>query len=359
MSVIAFSENSGRVQAAFKDYMNHYLTEYAKREGFPYEKGIPFAEKERKIDALMREEIQRLSGFKVSDGVSVEMLSQNPVVRWAAMAVSNFLVDTVVPDVLIKSIGAYTEERIIGYGDSASFTVEPMDLFYVSKAGRNQRTVEFQKQFPGQVTVVPENREITVAANFYKVLSGMESMAKFTMKAVLSLEAQISRDVYTAFAAAFDDLETNAADLVVTGYSEEGAIKLLQTVEAWNGGAKAIFMGTKLAVRNLLPADGNYRYSLDSDYAKIGYVKTIFDTEVMAMPQVAKIGERYKTVLDDTKIFVVCPIGKPVKLVFGGNSFTTAIAAQRSADLTETTTMVKAYGIAIAASGIAGVINLE
>ena len=121
------------------------------------------------------------------------------------------------------------------------------DLFVVSKAGRNQRTVEFQRQFSGTVTVTPENRAITVSANLYRVLCGMDSLAKFVTKAILSIEAQITREIYTAFDTAMSNLPTGAgtANLKIAGYDKKQVISLAQKVSAYNNGAPAMFVGTK------------------------------------------------------------------------------------------------------------------
>lgn len=288
-------------------------------------------------------------------------MSTNPMVQWGYFAVANALIDMIVPDVLDKSIGIYTEQRNVDFGDSMTFTVEPNDLFYISKAGRDQRTVSFQKQFEGQATVVPENRAISVAVNFYKVICGVESIAKFVTKAILSLEAQITKECFVAFNTAMNDLPaTGDAKLKVTGYSKKEAVRLAQTVTAYNNGAKAVFMGTQLAVSNILPDGNNYRYMIDSDFVKMGYVQTAFGYDTLVMPQVADWTSPYKLALDDNKIYVISPSSqKPVKLVYEGSSRTNTMGAFETANLTENTTINKSYGIAIATNAIAGEIVLN
>lgn len=257
--VMCFSENFDIVREAFKDYMFQYLSETEGRKGYNYDKTVTFAEKESKINVLMKKEISKLANvhFDESGFVSNEMWATHPMLRWASFAVANSLVDMIIPDTLDKSIGIYTEQRYGKFGDSFSFDIEPNDLFFVSKAGRDQRTVEFQRQFSGQVTVVPENRAVTVYVNFYRVLCGLDSLAKFVSKAILSIESQITREVYAAFNTAMEDLPTTPADgqLKVTGYSQTSAVKLAQTVTAFNNGAKAVFLGTQLALQNILPND--------------------------------------------------------------------------------------------------------
>lgn len=361
--MLCFAGEQNKVQTAFKDYMYHFLTEEMKREGYSYNNTISFAEKETKMNNLLKKEIARLSNTNFGDtSISMEAMSQNPMVRWASYAVVNSLIDMIIPDILVRDNGMYSDQRVIGYGDTAMFNVEPNDLFYVSKAGMNQRTVEFQRQYTSSVTINPENRAITVAANLYKVLCGIESLARFVTKAVLSVEHAMNIEVYTAFDTALSNLPTTPANaaLNVTGWDETSAVKLAQTVSAYNGGSKAIFMGTALALRNILPQDANYRYFLDSEYVRLGYLRNFMGFDTFVMPQIADWENPYTTVLDDNKIYVISPASqKPVKIVLEGNSRANTLSHYDAADLTETTTLYKSWGIGIATNATVGIITLS
>lgn len=358
--LVCFSENQSDVKIAFADYLNQYLSDVEHRDGYTYDKSISFSEKETKVNALIGKEVSKLANVDFS-AANATAMANNPMVKWAYFAVVNSLIDMIIPDVLDKSIGIYTEQRNIGWGDSAQFTVEPNDLFYISKAGREQRTVTFQKQFEGMATVVPENRAISVSVSLYKVMCGLESIAKFVTKAILSLEAQITKECFTAFNTAMFDLPATAnTGLKVTGYSKNEAIRLAQTVTAYNNGAKAVFMGTQLAVSNILPDGNNYRYMIDSDFVKMGYIQTAFGYDTLVLPQVADWTSPYKLALDDKKIYVISPSSqKPVKLVYEGDSYSNTIEAFDTANLTNSTTINKSYGIAIATNAIAGLITLS
>ena len=208
---LCFAENIDTVKEAFRDYMFQYMAEQMSYDNVSYNKMVDFAEKEKLVNKLMLDEIKRLSNVDFSSGLSMEMMSQNPNFKWAAFAVVNALIDMIIPDVINRTIGLYSETRYVGWGDSMVFEVEPNDLFYVSKAGRDQRTVEFQRQYNTQVSVLPENREITVYVNFYRVLCGMDSLAKFVMKAILSMEQNMTQEVYDAFNAVMDNLPDTPA----------------------------------------------------------------------------------------------------------------------------------------------------
>ena len=357
---ICFSSNEDTVKTAFRDYMGHYMTEVAKRKGYIYDNTVSFAEKEVKINKLMMDEITRMSGLSFSNGMaSPEMISSNPNLRWAAFAVVNSLIDMIVPEVLDKSIGIYTEQRVGAYGDSFSFTVEPNDLFYVSKVGHDQRTTEFQKQFVGQTTIIPENRALTVSVNFYKVLCGKESLAKFVMKAILSLEAQITKEVYIAFDTAMNEIPTPPTDaLHITGWNADSAVRIAQTVSAFNNGADPVFIGTKLALNKALPSNNQYHYDFESDYVRVGFIRNFMGYDALEMKQVAD-WKKKKLVLNDKRIYVVSPAyGKIVKLCYEGGSRTINRYFEDAADMEASTTIFKSYGIGIATNAIAGVIDL-
>lgn len=358
---IKFSDDA---KIAFKDYIYHYMSETQKRQGFEnYDKTVNFDEKENKINNLLLSEVSKLSQVNFADTsyVSKEMLSANPSVKWATMAVVNSIIDMIIPDVLDKTTGIYTENKTIGYGDSASFVVEPNDLFLVSKAGRNQRTVEFQRQYEGMVTIIPENRAITVAVNLYRVLCGLDSLAKFVTKAILSIEAQITKEIYTAFDTAMSQLPTGAgtADLRVVGYDKKKVISLAQKVSAFNNTAPAVFVGTRLALADILPDNANYRYDIESEFVRVGYLRNAFGYDTIELPQVAKSDGSYDLALKDDRFYVLSPSSqKIVKLVYEGSSRTNTMNFYETADLTETTTINKSWGIGIATNATAGIVEL-
>lgn len=359
---LCFAGERDKVQTRFKDYMYHFMATEMGKDGYTYDNTRTFAEKEQQMNSMLKGEVSRLSNVNFGEAsVSMEALSQHPNVRWATYAVVTSLIDMILPDILVRENYMYSDVRHIGYGDTALFNVEPNDLFYVSKAGMNQRTVEFQRQFTSSVTINPENRTITVAANLYKVLCGMESLARFVTKAVLSIEHQMNIEIYKAFDTALSALPTtpvNAA-LNVTGWDEGAAVKLAETVSSFNAGSKAIFMGTPLALRNILPKDANYRYGLDSEYVRLGYVRNFMSYDTFVMNQVADWQNPYTTVLDDKKIYVISPGSqKPVKVVIEGNSRANTLSHYDAADLTETTTLYMSWGIGIATNAIAGLITL-
>jgi hypothetical protein len=368
-NVIQFSNGSDTAYKMFADYWKHYRSQNGVT-GLDYQKTrttddgkvveISFGEKTDQMNKALKAEIGRVAKINFED-MPLEAWVSNPMVQWATFAVVGAMIDVVLPETLIDTIGMYTDVRTGGYGDSFSFDVTPRDLFVVSKAGRAQRTTEVHKQFKGQKTILPEMRELTVQVSLYRVLAGNESLADFVAKVIRSLESEMTKDVYNTFNTAMGNLiNTPAAQaLRIAGYAQDDLVSLAQRVTAWNGGQKAIVVGTPLALLNVLPDDNNYRYMLDSEYVKLGYVRTISGYDVMALPQVADWTLPFATLLDDKKIYVVSPSSqKIVKLCLEGAVVSNVTGPYQNANLTQNATVWKSWGAAVVTNAIAGVITL-
>lgn len=353
--------------AMFRDYYNQYRSDNGEK-GLTYQTqkadGSPlyFSDKEAQLNAAIKKEVAYVSGVADAQEWPVEVYATHPLVSWATFAVVNQLIDAVLPDSLIKTIGMYTDVINLDMGDSAAFDIEPRDLFVVSKAGRAQRQAEIKKQFRGQVTIIPEAREITVAVSLYKVLAGLESLARFTAKAVMSLEADATKAAYDAFATAMAALDNTGTDaLRYAGWTDANFITLAQKITAWNGGRKAVLVGTALALQSVLPSgDTNYRYTLESDYVRMGYIRNFKGYDVLEIPQVADWATEFSLLIDDTKLWVLSPAaGKLVKLVFEGSTLASTAGAFDNGNLTQETNLMKMYGTGIATSSLAGTIELS
>jgi hypothetical protein len=348
----------------FRDYWNHYRSnggaknvEFSKVD----DKGNPisFEEKEALMNAAFKREIARVAGVNFAD-FPLEAYATNPQVNWATFAIVSAMVDMILPESIIETTGLYTDVRVIPWGDSASFEIKPRDLFVVSKAGHAKRTSEVKKQFNGQVNILPEMRELSTQVSLYKVLAGTESLADFTAKVVRSMETQLTVDAYNAFATAMAALpSTTTTGLQVSGYSQASLVRLCQQVGAWNQGAKPIVVGTQLALVSVLPDDANYRYTLNDEFVSLGYIKTAFGYDVMCLPQVADITTPFGTVISNSYLWIVSPSSQKIlKLVLEGSTLSNTTAPFQNANLTQSTTIYKSWGLGVATNAVAGIITL-
>lgn len=368
--VLAFAggESNMGVYNAFVDYWNHYQTEVNGKKGLTFATSrkvgdniVTFSldEKEAVLNAALQKEILRKAGISDISQFPLETWAGHPVLRWASFAVVSALVDMILPQTMIDSIGMYTDVKSIGWGDSAAFDIKARDLFVVSKAGRSKRQTELHKQYQGQVVVLPEPRQIAVSVSLYRVLAGKESLADFVAKAVRSLESQMTVDVYNVFATAMAAIDNSADGLRVAGYTQAEFVRLSQTVQAWNGGARPLAIGTQAALANILPADANYRYDLQSEYVKMGFIRNFQQTDILMLPQVADWSTPFALRLSDTKIWMVSPsVNKLVKLVLEGSTMAYADDTYKNANLLQNANLVKSYGAAIATNAVGATIEL-
>lgn len=370
-NVLAFAgEANINVYKQFADYYNHYRMnngatglEVQKTtvtpEGAVVE--LSFAEKETRINAALMKEIFRVAGIQNTGDVPLQMYGSNPNFKWAAFAVMSMIVDMILPQSLNETIGLYSEIKNVGWGDSAAFNVKPRDLFVVSKVGKAKRTTELKTQFEGQVTLIPEMRALTVFTSLYQVLAGQGmTLAELATKVVASMEQSIALDVYDTFVTAMDALDNTAlTGLRVAGYTQAEFLRLSQTVGAWNGGAKPVAIGTLQALGQILPNDANYRYMLDSEYVRLGYVRDFNGVSVMALPQIADWQSPFATKLRNDRIWIISPSSqKLVKVAVEGQTLTRTDEPYANADLLQTMTMYKSWKAAVITNSIGAVITL-
>lgn len=349
-----------------KDYYNHYcdvrgVDVYKNAE---YEHNVNFSTKDSKMHNALLERISKLANIDAKAMKENPIaFATNPIVGWSTFAVITSTVDAILPDSIMRNYGIIADVRNYGLCDSIKFRIRPRDYFIVTKAGRKKRTAEKQKQFSSDVTLVPENHMVTVQVDMYGILVGRESLADFMFKAARSVEIELAKDIYVAFDAYTKTLPQTPQDgeLQVTGWNTESAVALAQRVAAWNGGAPATFVGTKLALSKVLPTnDANYRYLLESDYVRLGYIRSAYGFDLIELPQIADWTTPYKTLLDDNVIYVISTsVDKLIKVGIGENGISHQSGTYDYANLIQTGTISKEWGVAIATSAIAGRINLQ
>lgn len=358
-NILAFTANDAERKEGYSNFVEYYSLY---KEGKTHnENGVSFSEMNDKMLTFFTDEIERISGKKMADYADVAQFANFSDVKEAAFAVLGMITDLIIPDALIKDIGMLAEIKNGGWGDSLKVDLKPRDLFVISKGGRNRRTYDITRQFKGEKTIVPEAHGITVGISLYDILRGAYTLAEFVSKAVLSMETNIRFDIYDAFAAAMKALpdSVGAGQLRISGFTQESAIKLAQKIQAWNGGAKPVFLGTKVALSKILPASTNTRILLGDEYVRVGYLRDFMGVSTVELEQVADYNTEFAVKLSDDKIYVVCPgTDKMVKVFFEGSTLSNVDGNYENANLQVTATLYKSYGIGAISSALAGVIEL-
>ena len=359
-TILSFAANDESRKEGYENFVEYYtLYKEGKSEN---SNGVKFSQMNEKMLSFFSDEIERLSGKKQSDVNDLATYCNFTDVKEAAFAVVSMLTDLVIPDTLIKDIGMIAEIKSGAWGDSLKVDLKPRDLFVVSKGGRNRRTYDITRQYKGEKTIIPEVHGITVGISLYDVLRGAYSLAEFVAKATLSMETQMKYDIYDAFAKAMEALPNSvgANQLRISGWSQDTAISLAQKIQAWNKGAKPIFLGTKLALSQILPASTNARILLGDEYVTVGYLREFMGISTVELEQVADYTTEFAVKLDDKKIYIICPgTDKMVKVFLEGSTLSNVEANYANANLQQTATLYKSYGVGAISSALAGVIELS
>lgn len=356
-----FAESAPDLAKTFEDYFNHRMaverSSNLKFASLPYTKERSLEEKETAINKMFVEEVEKRSRYEMKDFASIESYATNATVKSFADDIINSLVDMVLPQAVIGSIGQICEFRFGGFNDTFKFDIENNALFSVSEAGRRQRFTPAQRLENTTVTLTPINHQITVTASLPNIMAGRDSIAKHMMKAVKTIETQMLYDAYDTFVSATESL---ASPLMVASYKEEDLIKLCQTVTAWNQNRKAVILGTAIALKKVLPDSTNARILLQDDYVTLGHIRTFNDFDVIEMPQVADYSsDAYGLKLRDDRLYVISPSGdKLIKGAVGNDSITHTSGTFDFANMTQKSTTNKAWQMGCITNQIAGVVKL-
>lgn len=375
--ILNFGENNLSAYKHFADYFRHYSAlnikgkenlEYAKERLIKDENGqevyapISFSEKEKEVTEELKAEIFRFAGINPAEmtQLPIEAWSSNPNLQWATFAVVGAMIDMVFPESIIESTGLYAEVRNIGWGDNALFTVKPRDIFAVSRGAYGKRYSELNTQAVAQKAIFPEPRQLSVYTSLMDILTGRDSLAELAVKMARSFETELSYDVYSAFATAMGNITNTASTgLRVAGYSESEFIRLSQTVGAWNSGARPIAIGTQQALAQILPDNANYRYELESDYVRLGFIRNFKGTDLMVIPQLANWKTPFGLKMANDKIWIISPSSqKIVKVVLEGGMLSRSSQPNDNANLLQETSMVKSWGTGVVTNAVAAEISL-
>jgi hypothetical protein len=286
----------------------------------------------------------------------------HPTLRWAISNIGTQIIDAVLPDTVLKGNSAFASIQTVGWGETAIFDIRSRDLFTVTKASNfGKKQAQRQTQFLGQKYLTPEMRQLTVSLNLWRVLTGKDNLSNFIAKSLLALETEMSKDIYTAMATAMAALSTTASTgLRVVGWDQDDFIGLADKVSAWSGGVAPVALGTKIALNKVFPNDANFRYDIESDYVKLGYMRNISGINTYELPQVADFATGpFATYLNNDRIWIVAPgTDKIVKCVIGGTAMSNMDDTYANADLSINSTMWKAWAVGVVTSGVAAEITV-
>lgn len=320
---------------------------------------IPFTAMEKKQKAFLRDEVNRLTKY--------DILSEEPTMQECIKAtptlfeVVGILTELILPNAMRESgLDRICDFRYIGWGDTARFDLRARDLYVVSKVSKGIRNAENMRTYDGEVTLPTEARELTVEASLYNILCGTASLAEFVSKIIMSFENNLRKEIYSCLltgTAGLSKVGTN--QLQVDGFSQDTYVQLAQKIGAWNG-SDPLAIGTKLALNKVTPSGTNYEAytELGSEFTRLGYLRDMMGVNTLELRQLADYTVEFGTLIDDKTIFLISPIGKPIKVVFEGTPIAIPAGNFDYADLKVRTSLIKMYGVAFITNALVGRVNL-
>lgn len=344
-NVLMFANGDTDLYKAWGDYFNHYRAVNFKAD-VDYDRTVSFEEKTDKLHKAIEAKVGEVAGIN-NTGFSDAVWKTNPNYRWATFAVIGSMIDMVIPDVVANDFMQFAEVRNGGFGDSFVFDIASSDLFIVTKGANGKRHSFAQRQFNGQVQLIPEVRMVTVEEDLYRILAGKRNLAEYAMKCAIAMEKELSIDVYKAINDTYANLPANFKE---ASFSVDGFVKLAQRVQAANGGARCVVFGTKLGLSKILPSNDYLKMQLGDIYNKVGYLTTFMGVDLFEIPQ--KIDDTtgdYSFALEDDKLyFISTGVQKLVKIGFEGDTTPITDGQYANANLTQVTTLQKRWAVGIA-----------
>lgn len=328
---LAFSKEDKDIVQAGVELYKHFLfsmkgkKEYEEFAKIADAKGniISYEEKEKMFnEALDRESVKR-SGL-VATGFSKERLTRNPIIKSMRYELLSEVIDTIFPQTIIDDFGQFAEVRNGQFGDNFIFHIPNPNLFTVSKAAKGIRFGQPQRLYNQDVVFTPVANTIDIEDDYEAVLCGKSNFGEWVTKVALSLQTQMSIDVYNAMNAAVA-AQPSALKIASGAYTEKGVMQLAARIKAANQGAPCTLLGTKSALSNLLPNNDYLKVELGQMINDLGYVSNFKGIPAIAFDDKLVPNDPNLTLaIDQTTVYVVS-LGsqKPIKICLEGDTLIT------------------------------------
>lgn len=253
----------------------------------------------------------------------------------------------------------FVDYRNVAEGDEAEFDVEDSTLFFVDEIAdgtqgiRRQRLGELTK-----VTIPTTMKAVKIYEELNRILAGRVDFNHMIDKVAESFQQKILNDVFTLYSGLTSDQLGGVAyfPTLANDYDEEDVLDVIAHVEAAAGGKTATIVGTKKALRKLIPSIQGDGYK-DDNY-NMGYAGKFYGSPVLALPQRHKVGTTAFAFPDDV-ITIVAGDEKPIKVVRRGEPLVIMGDPMLNADLTQTYFYGEAYGVGLVAAANSGIGRYE
>ena len=243
---------------------------------------------------------------------------------------SNTISEGLSDDMFFNSLVEY---RNVAEGDQNLFVVEDNTLFVVSEAADGTQGIRRQRIGGSTEATIPTTlKAVRIYEEMNRVLSGRVDFNEFINRVATSFRQKMLNDVYALWSGATAAQLGGSAFFPTAGaYNEDALLDLISHVEAAAGGKTATIVGTKKAIRSLVPSIQSDGFK--DDLYNMGYAGKFFGTPVVVTPQRHKIGST-DFVLEDDVLTIIAGDQKPIKLVREGDPLVIMGDPTTNADLT-------------------------
>lgn len=240
--------------------------------------------------------------------------------------------------------------RNLKLGDENLFNVEDNDLFSISKAADGTQGIRRQRLGGvSQTSITTDLRVVKIYEELNRVLAGQVDFNNMIQKVGESFRRNFLEEIYALWMGATADQFGGATYFPAAGsYDEDALLDLISHVEAAANGQQATIVGTKKALRKLMPAIQSDGYK--DDLYNMGYAGKFYATPVVALPQRHKLNST-EFVFDDNTLTIIAGQDKPIKCVYEGDSTIIPGDPLTNQDLTQTYMYAERYGLGIILAG--------
>ena len=246
------------------------------------------------------------------------------------------------------------DERNIAAGDQNVFEIVDSNLFTVADAADGTQGIRRQR-LDGSTTVTINTsfKVVRIYEELNRVLSGLVDFNHFINKVAESMKAKLLNDIYTLWTGVTAEDIGGAAYFPAAGaYDEKTLLETIEHVEAAANGKSAVILGTKTALRNLVPAVQS-NGSRDDLY-DMGYYGKFYGTNVVVLPQRHKVNSTEFQYDNDT-LTILAGDNKPIKLVREGESIIIPGNPLDNRDMTQEYMYGEKYGLGLVMASNTGI----
>lgn len=341
--LITFAKGNADFYTAYEDYHNHKAaTQWNEKLG-AYDTNVALSEKSEKVYHAYFAEIEKMSNCPLTDA-NRDAWFANPVVRWAELAVENAMLNLILPAYVQAAFAPFVNMRLTGYADAIHVEVPAKTLFTNSLGAKGERVTHRQRKFRGDLVLSPVEHIITEYVDMARVYARKDDIAEAMHRVVISAEIGMNNEINKALNAGLAGASQPSQFKESGAFEPKKLVQLAQRVQAYNGMAKPIILGTAAALMNVLPDSTlGYRTVIDGKDGVVSYVRNFYGFDVYELPQAPTGTADFGMALSDTALYVVSPAvnkvieGAVVTAMTNGNQF------YDNADLTSNGTLRKAY----------------